>query len=210
MKRTVQTLTALALIAIAGHVQPAHAFDQFDFLVRGRLIVVDPAESGGTSPNVGDIQVDKTLAPEVDLSFFVTKNIAFELIAASTRHNLSTSTGIDLGSVRVLPPTLLAQYHFFSDEIISPYIGVGVNYTWFFDETNGPTARHVDVKNSWGYAFQAGFDLQIPNSRFVFNMDAKKIFLSPQARVRVGSTTIRSNNFDLDPWVFGAGFGYRF
>lgn len=205
----------LAMALCLGMSSGAMAHDAGDLLVRFRGIVVTPDESGSTDVLGGDISVDTSYAPEIDFTYFITKNIAIELIAATIRHELSlrnsaAGANVDLGKVWVLPPTLLLQYHFFADEIVSPYLGVGVNYTVFYNETNGPTVDDVDVQNAWGYAFQAGFDIQIPNSRWVFNADVKKIFLSPNVDVKVGGQKISDESFDLDPWVFGIGFGYRF
>ena len=72
---------------------------------------------------------------------FVTKNIAVELILATTLHTASvvksTLRSVDLGTVRLLPPTLTLQDHFFPDETFSPYVGAGVNYTILYDESGG-------------------------------------------------------------------------
>lgn len=206
---------ATALLATATALPaPSHAFEAGDFLVRVRGIVVMPDESGSLRPLGGDLQVSTTYAPEADFSYFITKNISLELIAAITEHSLSASKtalgNIDLGKTKVLPPTLLLQYHFFADEMISPYLGVGFNYTFFFDETAGPVADSVQIDDAYGPAFQAGFDIQFPNSNFVFNADAKYILISPDVKARAGSTRIDSRNFDLNPWVFGFGFGYKF
>lgn len=144
-----------------------------DFLVRGRAIAIIPDGGGTTKQLGGDIDVQNSYTMEVDFSYFVTKNIAFELIAATTQHEVklknSAAGDVNLGKVRVLPPTLMLQYHFLTDEWFSPYLGAGVNYTVFWDETNGPTAKDVDIDNAWGYAFQAGADFQFPHSNFVFN-----------------------------------------
>ncbi len=62
----------------------------------------------------------------------------------------------------MLPPTLLAQYHFDTGMRIRPSVGVGLNVT-FSDGENakaslegalGPTTVKAD--NSFGYALQAG------------------------------------------------------
>lgn len=208
---TLATALLAGTIAMPG---TGAAFEAGDFLVRVRGIVVMPDESGSLRPLGGDLEVSTSYAPEADFSYFITKNISVELIAAITQHSLSDSKSalgdIDLGKTKVLPPTLLLQYHFFADDMISPYLGVGFNYTFFFDETAGPVADSVQIDDAYGPAFQAGFDLQFPNSNFVFNADAKYIMISPDVKARAGSTRIDSRNFDLNPWVFGFGFGYKF
>jgi|APTNR8051073442_1049403.scaffolds.fasta_scaffold24943_2 outer membrane protein len=210
------TLVTLAgaLLLPAGGVQ---AKDAGDLLIRLRAVVVQPEESGSADVIGGDLNVSRSYMPEVDFSYFFTNNIALELIATVTKHDLEikdSSVGdVDLGSTRVLPPTLLAQYHFFSQHIISPYVGVGVNYTVFFDESDGdnPLVSSVDLDGNWGYAFQAGADLQIPDSNWVFNADVKKIYVDPDVKVKLSTgDEIKGRNVDLDPWVFGVGIGYRF
>ncbi|MCU0838142.1 MAG: outer membrane beta-barrel protein [Rhodospirillales bacterium] len=214
MTRKTATLSLLlATTLIAGSAIPAAAHEAGQILVRLRGIAVVPDESGSTRPLNLNLQVNNSFAPEVDVSYFLTKNIAFELIAATTKHTVQVSgKGIheDIGSTWVLPPTLTAQYHFFADEPISPYLGAGVNYTIFYGEdSKGPFSK-FDVNNAWGGALQAGFDFQVPESNFVLNLDFKYIFMSPRANVHLGNTRIRSNNFDLNPMIFGAGIGYKF
>jgi len=214
MTRKLATLTALfATTLFAGSTLPAAAHEEGEILVRLRGIAVVPDESGSTRPANLDMQVSTSYAPEVDVSYFLTKNIAFELIAATTKHNIQANgngTSNKLGSVWVLPPTLTAQYHFFSDEPISPYLGAGINYTIFYGEDSDSPFSQLDVDNAVGAALQVGFDFQVPESNFVLNLDFKYIFLSPRANVHQGDTRIRTNNFDLNPMIFGAGIGYKF
>jgi outer membrane protein len=40
-------------------------------------------------------------------------------------------TTTKLGSVDLLPPTLTLQWHFMPDQSFDPYVGAGVNYTYF-------------------------------------------------------------------------------
>jgi len=187
---------------------------QGDWLVRLRGIWVGPQDDSSavlpTFPGAG-VHVDDAIVPELDFTYFLTDHLGAELILATSPHDIFGEGTLapvgKLADVMALPPTLTLQYHFFSQEIVSPYIGVGVNYSVFYNETDG-AVDEVDVENAWGYAFQGGVDFQIPKSRWVVNLDAKKIFLSPNAKVNGGD--IESDNFDLDPWVFGVGFGYRF
>lgn len=214
MSRKVATLAGATLIALSTALPtPSLAHEAGEFLIRVRGIVVMPDESGSLSAIGGDIQVSTSIVPEIDFSYFFTDAFSLELIAAVSKHSLEakgTAAGnVDLGNTWVLPPTLLAQYHFFSDSMVSPYIGIGLNYTIFFDESAGPVASSVSIDDAIGPAFQAGFDLQFPDSNFVFNADAKYILLSPDVKARVGGTRIKSNNFDLNPWIFGFGFGYK-
>jgi outer membrane protein len=148
------------------------------------------------------------VVPEVDFTYFVTDNIALELIAGTTRHDVShTPTGIDLGKVSLLPPTLTLQYHFMPKERLSPYVGAGVNYTIFYNEdAPGGAVTSIDYDNSFGWALQAGVDYAIAD-RWYVNLDVKKLFLSTDVSINGGAINAK---VDLDPWLFGVGVGYRF
>ncbi|ODN43426.1 OmpW/AlkL family protein [Piscirickettsia litoralis] len=184
------------------------------WLVRGRIVNVSPDVSGDTISVIGGkvTHVSDQVIPEVDFSYFFTPHIAMELILGTSKHHLiATGTALgstDLGSVRILPPTLTVQYHFFPEKKFSPYIGAGINYTYFYDtNTSGANAavQSVDYKNSFGLALQAGIDYNI-NQNWSVNVDIKKLFVKTTATVNNTMTT----DVRLDPYVYGIGVGYRF
>lgn len=183
-----------------------------EVLVRARAIGIIP-ESNNSNVSVigGHVDVTATPAPELDLTYFFTNNIAAELIAASTRHQVSasgTALGhVDVGSIWVLPPTVTAQYHFFPDRVFSPYAGAGLTVAFFYaSNPAGPTVTKFGLSNAAGAAVQAGFDYAL-GGPWAFNADIKQIFLSTEAHLNGG--VIRAKT-DLDPLVAGAGIGYRF
>lgn len=202
----------LALCASAYFFQPAYAagnaattqFKSGDFLVRARALGVVPQEDSTLSIG-GTVKVDNSVVPEVDFTYFFTDNIAAELIAAVTPHDVKTSGGVDAGSAWLLPPTLTLQYHFTQCEAIKPYIGAGINYTLFFNEDAG-ALNHVDYDNSFGVALQAGVDVPLGNSWY-FNVDVKKVYIDTTARF--SPSGIRAD-VDIDPWLVGVGIGYKF
>lgn len=176
-----------------------------DIMVRARLIGVIPDESATVTVLGGDVDVSNEWVPEIDFSYFVTDNIALELIAATTRHDVTHSSGLSLGKVSLLPPTLTLQYHFMPKERFSPYVGAGVNYTIFYNEKPGAVAS-IDYDNSFGWALQAGLDYAL-NDNWYANVDVKKIFLSTDVSINGGFVTA---DVDLDPWIVGFGVGYKF
>lgn len=181
--------------------------------IRLRGIGVIPESNGsintqsGASTGLTVGSVSSSFVPEVDFSYFATPNIAFELIAATTKANVKTNNGIDVGSTWILPPTLTAQYHPLPKEQFSPYLGVGVNYTWFYSTSSGsnPAVQNLSFKNNFGWALQAGIDVAVSGPWSV-NLDVKKLFLSTVATTNVLKTT----DVNLDPWIIGIGVGYRF
>lgn len=215
MKLTTKSRTAVAALALgmaaAGLAAPeAQAQQGFsgksagDIMVRARVIGVIPDEDATTSIG-GNVSVSNEWVPEIDFTYFVTDNIALELIAATTRHDVSSSVAGSLGKVSLLPPTLTLQYHFMPKERLSPYVGAGVNYTIFYNEKPGPFAS-IDYKDSFGWALQAGVDYALTDNWYL-NADIKKIFLSTDVSINGGFVTA---DVDLDPWIVGFGVGYKF
>jgi outer membrane protein len=168
----------------------------------------DTTVTGAVTGNT--LSIDNSVVPEVDFSYFVTPNIAFELIAAVTPHNVkapSSSAGpLDLGDSWLLPPTLTAQYHFTDMGKFKPYVGVGINYTHFFGEDAGASVTSMDIEDTFGPALQAGMDYQI-DDHWMINLDVKKIWIQPNVKFNGGA--IRAD-VDINPWIIGAGIGYRF
>lgn len=182
------------------------------FMIRLRAIGVLPQNTwSNVTPIGGHVEATNTATPEIDFSYFFTDHIAAELIAATSRHNISISDSVlghvDVGSVWVLPPTLTAQYHFMPHERFSPYLGAGLNVTFFYaSHSNNPPITEVGYSTGVGPAIQAGFDYNITGHWFL-NFDVKQIFFKTFARANGG--TIKANTW-LDPTVIGAGIGYRF
>lgn len=212
MKKSLLLTTVLSSIAFAGFASAAHADDYKSYLdkerfqIRGRMIGILAKGEGsvdGTSLKTG---VDNSYVPELDLTYYFTKNISAELIAATAKHNVSANAS-KVGSTWVLPPTLTLQYHFMPDSQFSPYVGAGLNYSWFYGEDAAPGFTKMGVDGGMGYALQAGFDYWI-NKNWGFNMDVKYIDLNVDVSVNNGA--LHANDVELNPFVVGAGVSYRF
>jgi len=192
--------------------------------IRVRAIVIDTDDDATITPIGGNTDHSTEIVPELDISYFFTDNISAELILATSKHNgtaVGTALGdVDVGSVWVLPPTVTAQYHFAPNSSFNPYIGAGVNYTIFYSEGGLPTGSPItDVEHdaSFGPALQAGVDIKFKeDSDWFFNVDVKKIWINTDTTIRTsiddgaGGTVTVLGDVNLDPWVFGAGFGRRF
>ena len=194
MKVAISVAVAGAALAMALPVQA----DQGDWLVRARLLQLRPS----VSSTIGTLDVSNEVTPEVDFSYFLTENIAAELILATQRHTVKNA-GVDLGKVSHLPPTLTLQYHFMPKETFRPYVGAGLNYTRFYNTSLalGATPLTVD-SNSWGGAVQAGFDVALDKKWFL-NFDIKKIWIKTD--VKNGTTGAFVSQLKIDPVVVGVG-----
>lgn len=202
-----KTITFFALTTLL--LSTATQAEEGKWMIRARALGVMPDESSTITPVGGKAKVDNSVVPEVDVSYFFTPNVALELIAATTPHDVTaqgTSLGdVDVGSAWLLPPTLTLQYHFTNLGSVKPYIGAGLNYTIFYHEDAG-ALNDVDYENSFGGALQAGVDIPVQDNWYL-NLDVKKVFINTEAKFNGGA--VRAD-VDIDPWLLGVGIGYRF
>ncbi len=95
-----------------------------------------------------------------------------------------------------------------------PYVGIGINYTAFHSEDASSALEaavgttNVSLDDSWGYALQAGVDIDIGNNLFL-NFDVKYIDIDTTARLRTNAIGTQRVNVSLDPLVVGVGLGIR-
>ncbi|MEM9421407.1 MAG: OmpW family outer membrane protein [Pseudomonadota bacterium] len=192
-----------------------------DWLVRVRGVYLAPLQKNSdVLPTFtgGSADVLDTLSPEIDITYFFTPRWAVEVLGGVIPLDLD-GTGIlegldEVGEVKAFPPTVLAQYHLPKRGRLHPYVGVGVNYTKFYDakpsrsltDMAGDTTINVD--GSWGVAFQAGADIDI-NDKWVVNADLKWIQIDMEARLDPLGIP-NTMDLDLDPIAVGIGVGRRF
>ena len=202
-----KSIFARSLVAVAACAAVAPAFAG-DFMVRARALQLDPAnEATGTVEAIGTTVSSKTIW-EIDASYFFTPNFAVEVIATTPqKHTVNSDALGNLGTLRHLPPTVTAQYHFAPDNAsVRPYVGLGLNYTHFSAVNLDGGALTVD-KHSWGLAYQIGADFPITKN-ISLNVDFKKIDISTD--VKVAASGAKLGKVKVDPTLFGIGIGYRF
>ena len=161
-----------------------------------------------------ELRVDSNTIPEIDFSYYITKNIATELIlAVGTRHDVKTTADAahhpDLGSVNLLPPTLTLQWHFNPDQTIDPYVGAGINYTIFGNRQNFPAlSNSVQVEpSSVGFVGQIGMDYML-DKNWGLNVDVKYATMS--TNVSSPAYGPSAGKLTLNPWMPAVGVTYKF
>lgn len=216
--------TTTTLLLAAGFILlvPQSRADAGDWVIRGRVIQVDPHNSNNALSVVGlkGLSANTDTVPELDFSYFVTDHWALELILAWSDHEVDPKGPLKAVSTKgieskALPPTLTLQYHFNPTGRCRPYAGIGLNYTHFFDQDVSPeleaalgSAASVDIDDSFGLAAQVGMDVAI-DDRWSVNFDVKYIDMDADATIKAGALRLKSD-VDLDPVVWGIGVGYRF
>lgn len=195
-------MASSTLLPLAAQAQATDA----PWLVRLRAVDLQSANKDSTGL---DLTINDKVIPEVDISYFLTPQIAVELVLTYPQKQTIRSNGTDIGSLKHLPPTLTAQYHFTSFGAFKPYVGAGLNYTRFssvrFDPAVQTALQPSLSKNSVGLVVQVGFDYEFIKNTY-FNVDAKKV----QIRTDVSSAGTEVGTFKVDPWLIGVGIGCRF
>lgn len=205
-------LVVLALLGVA--LVPSIALAQEgSLLVRARAVYIYPADKSDAIPSLkvpdDAITVSKKTIPEVDFTYFLTKNIAAELILTYPQKHDVKLSGTNIGTFKHLPPVLSLQYHLAPEGTLRPYIGVGANLTLISNvELTVPGVGALDLSSpSVGVSGQAGFDFKLSPKLF-FNADAKWVMLRSDVELKAGGTKV--SVVRVDPWLIGVGLGYRF
>ncbi|MDB9755123.1 outer membrane beta-barrel protein [Winogradskyella sp.] len=172
---------------------------------QARLRIVSVIPSPSDNIDGADVDISTAFVPELDFTYFFTKNIALELILATAKHNVEVED-VDLGHVWLLPPTLNLQYHFYANKF-KPYVGAGVNYTIFYGVDEGDVVG-MDYENTFGFSLQTGVDYNL-NDKWFLNFDIKKLFLSTDVDVDSGEGVLPVE-VDIDPLIIGFGIGMKF
>jgi len=190
-------IAAAVGMLVAGHV----AAQESPWLVRARAVQLNMANKDSTGLNLN--VNDKTIG-EVDVSYFLNKNVAAELILTLPQRQTVYAGAAGIGNFKHLPPTLTLQYHFTDLGAYKPYVGAGLNYTKITG-TNLTTGHTLD-DSSYGAALQAGVDVPL-TKQVSLNFDVKKVYIKTDVYTSAG---VNAGTLKLDPVLVGVGVGYRF
>ena len=197
------TIPAVAAAQTAGHMDTP-------WTVRGGALFIAPTAS--ESDELG-AKVGSDFTMEIDISRKFSPIFAVELVLATAAHEVYVDDAdagrVSLGSVHILPPSLMLQAHLPTGGKAHPYIGAGINYTLIYDKTGflgtETEGGEVDLSDSFGWVAQAGLDYDI-GARALFNVDVKYVSLNTD--VSVGGEDV--DTVDVNPLLIRVGFGYRF
>ncbi|MBO9413848.1 MULTISPECIES: OmpW family outer membrane protein [unclassified Ruegeria] len=201
MTKKLAALTlSTALVALAS---PVLAQNQGDWTVGIGAGYLEPKSDNGTLAGL-DAEVDSDVSAIFTVEYFVRDNLGIELLAATPfSHEVTLGGSVDAGSLKHLPPTLSLNYHFDTGTAWKPYVGAGINYTIFFDESSA--LGDLELDNSVGIALQAGLDYAITEQGAVrlnvrwFDIDSD---------VTLDGADI--GEAEIDPWLIGVSYVHRF
>ena len=199
------------------------AYEAGDIIIHAGVASVQPDESssaleinGTTAPGTGaGVDGDEQLG--LTGTYMLTSNIGIGLLAATPfEHDISANgLGLEAGDTKQLPPTLTLQYFpMEASSAFQPYVGIGVNYTAFFDEGVSSDLEaafgsgDLELDDSIGLAAQVGFDYAI-DEHWLLNASVWYIDIDTEADFKFDAVRIQAD-VDIDPWVYMVGVGYKF
>jgi outer membrane protein len=226
-----KTLFATSLLALALAAPLAQAHQAGDIILRAGAITVDPHESSsdiwvgalGTDVAGTKATLDSDTQLGLNFAYMVTDHVGVELLAATPfSHDVGVKgmpgafAGLNgkLGELKHLPPTLSVVYYpLDAASAFQPYVGAGINYTWFFDtklssEAEDKGFRGLDLDDSWGLAAQVGMDYMLTDNVMV-NAQVRYIDIDTQGSTSFGGREVEVD-VDVDPFVYMIGLGYKF
>ncbi|KAB0291806.1 outer membrane protein OmpW [Vibrio fortis] len=213
MKKTVCGIAVLSALMSANVL----AHSEGDFIVRAGAAIVSPNDSSGDvlGSSALEFSVDSNTQLGLTLGYMFTDNISFEVLAATPfSHGISVNGVGEVAETKHLPPTFMVQYYFGDSESdFRPYVGAGINYTVFFDESLTSTGKNagltdVSLDDSWGLAANVGMDYMI-NDDWFLNASVWYADIGTTATYKTATDTFKTD-VDIDPWVFMIGGGYNF
>lgn len=214
----------------------AQDINDSSWLLRFGAAYIEPLDT--SDPVLGDgglgliagkdsVDVEGALGFTFSLSYAFTPHIAATLLAAAPfEHDINGAgelEGLDIGETRHLPPSLTLEYRFNPTGKIRPYVGAGINWTWFFESDSEPAlttalddilgggvnSTDLDLDNSFGFALNAGIDWQLTD-RWGINTSVWFLDLDSKADVFINNDFVTEVDVAVDPIVFTLGLSYQF
>ncbi|WP_372133223.1 outer membrane protein OmpW [Vibrio sp. 10N.261.52.C2] len=194
------------------------AHKEGDFIIRAGAAIVSPNDSSGDVLGNSSLEfsVDSNTQLGLTFGYMFTDNISLEVLAATPfSHSISVNGVGEVAETKHLPPTFMVQYYFGeANSDFRPYVGAGINYTVFFDESLTSTGKNdagltdVSLDDSWGLAANIGIDYMI-NEDWFLNASVWYADIGTTATYKTATDTFKTD-VDIDPWVFMIGGGYNF
>jgi outer membrane protein len=201
MTQHLKTLALTAALALLS--APVLAQSQGDWTIGVGVGNVNPKSGNGTLAGFG-VDVDDATAAIFTAEYFFIDNVGVELLAATPfEHDISLDGIGGIGSTKHLPPTLSVNYHFPTQSAWKPFVGIGVNYTDFFEEQS--SLGKLELDSSWGASVQAGLDYQI-SDRGAVRLNVRWFDIDTDATL--DGADIGTAN--IDPVLIGVSYVHRF
>ena len=213
-KTSALLLSAMAAAVSLAAAAPAMAQSKGDWTLGVGVHAVDPksdaGDLNGAALGLGKLstKVDSDVKPTVTFEYFVADNIGIEVLAALPfKHDVSIDGVGKVGETKQLPPVVSLQYHFTNSSKVTPFVGLGVNYTKFFstDSKSALAGTKLKLEDSWGLAAHAGLDFAV-SDKGALRVDMR--WADIDTKVKVNGNKLGTAK--IDPLVYGVAYVFKF
>lgn len=197
MKISVFTLLASTALAL-----PALAQSAGDMTLGFGVASVMPKDGNGTLAGAA-ADVGNNARPTITFEYFIRDNLGVEVLGALPfKHDIYLDGGF-AGSTKHLPPTVSLNYHIPTGGKVTPFVGVGLNYTTFFGEESA--LGDLKIKDSWGLAATLGADYAL-SDKGALRMEVR--YIDIDSDVTLDGAPI--GTVEIDPLVAGISYVMKF
>lgn len=178
--------------------------DLSKFKSRLGVTLIEPKDHPGNLYDGTVISISRSYALTASNLYFVTPNVAVDLLVGTAPKHRIYGNGEKIGYTRYLPPTLSVQYNFNPDGKFNPYVGAGVNYTYYFNEKLISNDK-LNISNSFGYAATLGIDYNMNKN---ISLGTELRYIDVNSDIEINSTKVGSG--DVNPMLYTLTLGYKF
>ena len=195
-------ITLLAVLATAALAAPAAAQSAGDMTLGLGVALVSPKSDNGALAGAAATVNDST-QPSITFEYFLRDNLGIEVLGSLPfKHSIYLNGGF-AGETKQLPPTISLNYHIPTGSKFTPFVGLGVNYTKFFD-TSSPLGD-LKIDDSFGVAAHLGADYALSDKAALrFDLRYAKI----ESDVSLNGAGI--GKVKIDPLVTGISYIIKF
>jgi outer membrane protein len=192
----------LALLATAALAAPAAAQSAGEMTLGFGVALVSPKDDNGTLAGAA-ATVSDNARPSITFEYFLRDNLGLEVLGALPfKHSVYLNGGF-AGETKQLPPTLSLNYHIPTGGKLTPFVGLGVNYTKFF-ETSSPLGD-LKIDDSFGLAAHLGVDYAV-SDKAALRLDLRYVDINSD--VTLDGAPI--GKVKIDPLVTGISYVIKF
>ena len=198
MRASVKSILLATALNVAA--APAIAQSKGDVHLGFGVTSVMPKSDNGDLSGL-ELDIDDATAASFTAEYFVADNIGVELFLSTKLNHDFDLGGVPTGDFELRLPTVSANYHFATNSLWKPYVGIGATYAIVSDES----LTGVSIENAWGIGVQAGLDYQV-SDQGAFRINLRYIDIDADVK----SFGVKQGTADVDPLVVTAAYVFRF
>lgn len=192
----------LACLATAALAAPSLAQSAGDMTLGFGVGYVSPKDGNGTVAGA-EVDIDSNARPIITFEYFFRDNVGVEVLGALPfKHDINLG-GTKIGTTKHLPPTVSINWHIPTGGPLTPFVGVGLNYTTFFEDRS--PLGDLEIDDSFGLAATLGLDYAISEKGAV-RFDLRYIDIDSDVKL----DGVKVGEVEVDPLVASISYVWKF